>query len=368
MSLVHNDAYNQAVAQCTSINAKPVIIHNDEQQAYWLDRRNELGVNLILGMRCNTTSNRVEWSDGSPVDYEPLNGIDYETQCSSPTPFCVWEMYTDGHWHVAGCDTGKEDFNIFCTAQLEQPAHSGDGCDAFEDDSEDGVCYQIGSTVENWQDAQKTCLNFGADLASIHSDQENSFVRRLAVSKGVRNGLFLGATSSGKGNDFGWIDGTEWDYSNFYAGFPVSGLGNCVAMDTVSSTSGEWVNTDCSTSFSVACVRKPKDHICTNGPWQEGQVITSPGFPFEASIPCFFMFSVDVKKRVELEITFLEANSCCDNLVIYEDYIGDNIIANLTGEISDKVYKTKSSNFMRVSWNPNGGVNVKGLMMTYRAV
>lgn len=79
------------------------------------------------------------------------------------------------------------------------------------------------------------CAKLGANPASIHNsqvylvfvrnatvdNQENSFVRRLAVSKGAVNGLYLGATMSGKGKDFGWVDGTEWDYANFHQGIIV---------------------------------------------------------------------------------------------------------------------------------------------------
>lgn len=129
-----------------------------------------------------------------------------------------------------------------------------------------------------------SCRNFGGDLASIHSlkvflpsfvhfsaiVQENSFVRRLAVSKGAVNGLFLGASVSGKGSSFAWIDGSDWDYDYFYPGncndgrafvmiifkdFPLEGQGECVAMDTL-APAGEWINKNCSASLAFACIRQ----------------------------------------------------------------------------------------------------------------
>ncbi|GMT02985.1 hypothetical protein PENTCL1PPCAC_25159, partial [Pristionchus entomophagus] len=69
-----------------------------------------------------------------------------------------------------------------------------------EDDVDDGVCYQVTEKAENFNNAQITCRNMGAELASIHNLQENSFVRRLAVSKGAVSGVFLGAIASGKDN------------------------------------------------------------------------------------------------------------------------------------------------------------------------
>lgn len=46
--------------------------------------------------------------------------------------------------------------------------------------------------------------------------QENSFIRRLAVSKGSVHGVYIGATAAG--NDLEWNDGSKWDYENFYPG------------------------------------------------------------------------------------------------------------------------------------------------------
>lgn len=40
----------------------------------------------------------------------------------------------------------------------------------------------------------------------------------------------------------------------------MSGLGNCVAMDTQGVT-GEWVNTDCDSKLSVACVRQRESDV-----------------------------------------------------------------------------------------------------------
>ncbi|GMS91322.1 hypothetical protein PENTCL1PPCAC_13497, partial [Pristionchus entomophagus] len=63
--------------------------------------------------------------------------------------------------------------------------------------------------------------------------------------------------------------------------------------------------------------------------------ITTPGFPYNASLFCDFLLSVEEGKKVEVEIILLEANSCCDSLVLYDGYMGGNVIANLTGELSN---------------------------------
>ncbi|GMS90615.1 hypothetical protein PENTCL1PPCAC_12790, partial [Pristionchus entomophagus] len=88
-------------------------------------------------------------------------------------------------------------------------------------------------------------------------------------------------------------------------------------MDT-EVTTDHWANADCSSQQSVACIRKQNysSPSCSVRPWKKGQIIYSPGFPFYASSPCYFLLSVDAGKTVEIEILLLEANYCCDSLIL----------------------------------------------------
>ncbi|GMT07214.1 hypothetical protein PENTCL1PPCAC_29388, partial [Pristionchus entomophagus] len=146
----------------------------------------------------------------------------------------VWSLRSDGYWRYHD-DHQAIVTDVFCSTQLTQPNLHAVECLQFADDNNDGMCYQVGEAAESWLDAQTVCRKLAADLASIHNLQENAFVRRLAVSKGAVNGVFLGASVVENGKDFEWIDGTEWDYNNFEPGFPSAGLGDCLAMDTSSA-------------------------------------------------------------------------------------------------------------------------------------
>ncbi|KAF8367505.1 hypothetical protein PRIPAC_85334 [Pristionchus pacificus] len=171
---------------------------------------------------CNTSTLKWQWTDGSALDFKPPSSVyslALDKDCNSA---CVWMIYgNDGFWGE-WCDTEEKLFDIYCVAELRLPIPSEDGCESFEDDKDDGVCYQ-----------------------------ENSFLRRIAVSKGAVTGMYLGASISGKGDEFSWMDGTKWDYDKFYSGFPINGLGDCIIMDT-GSAGGEWANIDCSTKMAVA--------------------------------------------------------------------------------------------------------------------
>ncbi|KAF8374427.1 hypothetical protein PRIPAC_80856 [Pristionchus pacificus] len=56
--------------------------------------------------------------------------------------------------------------------------------------------------------------------------------------------------------------------------------------------------------------------------WQ----ILSPGFPNTANVSCDWFLAVEPGKKVQMEIVLLEANSCCDSLILYDGYIGAPVI------------------------------------------
>ncbi|GMS90614.1 hypothetical protein PENTCL1PPCAC_12789, partial [Pristionchus entomophagus] len=63
------DMSSTAIAKCGEIQAQPIIIHNEEQQAYWISMT--IMFSLLIGLVCNLTTKKWEWADGSPVDYKP---------------------------------------------------------------------------------------------------------------------------------------------------------------------------------------------------------------------------------------------------------------------------------------------------------
>ncbi|KAF8365993.1 hypothetical protein PRIPAC_83822 [Pristionchus pacificus] len=339
-------AVNTAIHTCEEIDADPIMIHNEEQQQYWTSL-SQKGLELVIAIVCAEGETKWRWTDGTKLDYKPPKGM-YHSVCNGSQKFTT---------------------KIYCTTQVEQPKPSPDGCDAFQDDKDDGICYEVAKVPTDFQEAQRICRSFGGFVASIHNDKENSFIRRVAVSKGATNGVYIGASVAPNGQSVKWLDGSIWNYGNFYSGFPLPGAGECVAMDT-QGTSGQWVNVDCNATQAVACERRQNytDLSCPTGTFTEGDIIYSPGFPFSSNIPCDYLLSVAAGKRISVEVIYLEANSCCDKLVLTENYIGGQVLATLTGEVSNKVYTTSSSNFMRVSWQPQGGWNVMGMMVTFRAV
>ncbi|KAF8367176.1 hypothetical protein PRIPAC_85005, partial [Pristionchus pacificus] len=359
------DLVQRASKTCIDMGGQLIVIHDNEDQLYWIAqyKTNE----ILLGLACNSASSKWEWVDGSLVDYKPHSY--YDALDKSCVKNCAWTLLPTGKWEIR---CGEHDYltvNLYCTAQLTPPpVPSGDGCEDFEVDNDDGVCYQVFPTIIiKWKYAQLLCQSVGANLASIHNSNENAFVRELAVSKGAVNGVFLGANRSIALPHFQWNDRTGWVYENFYPGFPQPDFGDYLVMDV---PTGQWMNMNCGSEMPFTCIREKRSlppPSCRSESYERAGMISSPGYPFNASMPCDYFLKVDAGRKVIAEIITLEANSCCDYLTLYDGYVSGKVIANLTDVVRDETFTTTSTNFMRVSWKPNPGVNVRGFSMTFRS-
>ena len=89
--------------------------------------------------------------------------------------------------------------------------------DICEDDWEyfNGYCYRKVSSCDSWSNGQGTCEALGANLPSIHSQEENVFVQSLHGGEHSWLGLSDKKSEGPEGN-FAWSDGAPFDF-NFWA-------------------------------------------------------------------------------------------------------------------------------------------------------
>ncbi|GMT26455.1 hypothetical protein PFISCL1PPCAC_17752, partial [Pristionchus fissidentatus] len=98
--------------------------------------------------------------------------------------------------------------------------------------------------------------------------------------------------------------------------------------------------------------------------------ITPPGYPHPNK--CWdYTLTAEPDHLVELTIDFVEANKDYDYLTLSERDSGHYPIenGNLTGAIDGPiVFTTTESNIIRVHWNQEGAVNVRGFRMRYKSI
>ncbi|XP_038078467.1 macrophage mannose receptor 1-like [Patiria miniata] len=202
---------------------------------------------MWIGMELDRTTHRYGWVDGWPVlfsawgENEPSGG-DGEG--------CVMTN-ADGRWDDTLCTAQKP---FICKYDSTKPpstvvppkGYCPDGWKAFGQD-----CYMFDPTYTrgSFQDAKVDCEGFGAQLASIHSEQENSFIKDNVAPPTLTYGLWIGLQKGQQGLE--WTDGTPVDFVFWKEGEPNSASEMCVEM--YPKEYGLWNDEQCT---------DPQDYVC----------------------------------------------------------------------------------------------------------
>ena len=135
--------------------------------------------------------------------------------------------------------------------------------DICEDDWEyfNGYCYRKVSSCDSWSNGQGTCEALGANLPSIHSQEENVFVQSL--HGGEHSWLGLSDTKSeGPEGNFAWSDGAPFDF-NFWAQHQPkkSHKQNCVhTLGFLQDHLYKWKDVNCTECHRFTC-KKGKTYL-----------------------------------------------------------------------------------------------------------
>lgn len=121
--------------------------------------------------------------------------------------------------------------------ELDAGTCDGDG----EFPSVDGErCYRVNDDVASWTDARSECLDWGGDLASIESAEEDAFLtERLTIS------VWIGANDREVEGTMRWADGGALSFANWGDGQPddFSAQEDCVEKRIIAG--GTWNDRPC---------------------------------------------------------------------------------------------------------------------------
>ncbi|KAM8834563.1 galactose-specific lectin nattectin-like [Synchiropus picturatus] len=87
-------------------------------------------------------------------------------------------------------------------------------------------CLKFFSAALPWADAQVACVKEGANLASVNSNEEHTFVRGLIrASAGANPRTYIGGNDIFKEGQWMWADGSSFEFPGWLEGEP-NDLGN----------------------------------------------------------------------------------------------------------------------------------------------
>ncbi|XP_034075305.1 ladderlectin-like [Gymnodraco acuticeps] len=118
-----------------------------------------------------------------------------------------------------------------------------------------GRCYKYFNTESTWADAELYCVSQGGNLVSIHSTEEEDFVKFLIKMSDPAEGYtWIGLHDIAKEGRWMWSDGCAAKYLFWYRRQPNnSGRGeDCV----LNNWRGKWNDGPCSSTFPSVCASR----------------------------------------------------------------------------------------------------------------
>ncbi|CAH3104311.1 unnamed protein product [Pocillopora meandrina] len=183
--------------------------------------------------------------------------------------------------------------------------------DICEDDWEyfNGYCYRKVSSCDSWSNGQGTCAALGANLPSIHSQEENVFVQSL--HGGEHSWLGLSDTKSeGPEGNFVWSDGAPFDF-NFWAQHQPkkSHKQNCVhTLGFLQDHLYKWKDVNCTECHRFTC--KKDYNECKDLSFDCPENATCVNRDGTYSCRCPFGFRLDGKNCSDMDECSSESFPC----------------------------------------------------------
>ncbi|XP_072020680.1 macrophage mannose receptor 1-like isoform X2 [Amphiura filiformis] len=231
------DAYEEAFVE--------TLLHSSGGEALWIGLMNdEIGP--------------YKWVNDSPVLYTNWG---HGEPSEKDNEGCVRVKY-NGAWDSTVCDAM---YKPLCKYSLldtpanlpESPGICEEGWKAYG-----RHCYQYNygdDTETSWPEAEFYCNRQGAYVASVHSKQENEWIR-TSLAAGSHDDIWIGLHRTDS-NGFQWQDNTPVAYDNWASNEPTYTWDveheNCVQMYI---SNGQWNDVDCLHRQSYIC-KKPKSLV-----------------------------------------------------------------------------------------------------------
>uniref|UniRef100_UPI0037E74543 lactose-binding lectin l-2-like n=1 Tax=Semicossyphus pulcher TaxID=241346 RepID=UPI0037E74543 len=117
-----------------------------------------------------------------------------------------------------------------------------------------GRCYKYVSTRMSWADAELNCVSQSANLVSIHSLEEQNFVKNLIKNFDPAQGFtWIGLSDLHKEGYWMWSDGSAVDFLYWQVGEPnnAGGHNHCVHKNLGGDL--KWNDHQCSETYPFVC-------------------------------------------------------------------------------------------------------------------
>jgi len=163
-----------------------------------------------------------QWSDGRPFNYTkwkpgfPIPGNTFQ---------CISTDRSNGYFANENCNQPKRFVCKFPQSSFQSCPSCKIGYEMHE-----GFCYKVFHGMITWSDAEAACVQQEAHLVSIHSIEENNFIRDLLLAQPTDSSpdvcddgpwVWIGIWDPLQNLNVTWTDGTSVTFTNWALDHPI---------------------------------------------------------------------------------------------------------------------------------------------------
>ncbi|MEE2788356.1 MAG: lectin-like protein [Myxococcota bacterium] len=228
-------------------------------------------------LRCDAEGNRVclnalgDLVESGAPDVEICNGIDDD--CDETIDDVVPDAGDQCTIGVPNCDAGSTFQCEVETEQLVCDQRLAENCQC-EPVANGPHQYWLCRTPQTWENAQRICEFYGADLVTINAQLENTFVDTIRNQNGIPS-VFIGANDRGEEGILRWATGdvigqvtvnggqvmlNAFGYTNFGNRQPDNWMNREDCVEMWADGAGTWNDVNCTNALPAVCeARCPDD-------------------------------------------------------------------------------------------------------------
>uniref|UniRef100_A0A8C5T8B6 C-type lectin domain-containing protein n=1 Tax=Malurus cyaneus samueli TaxID=2593467 RepID=A0A8C5T8B6_9PASS len=318
---IHRDpkTWEDALSSCKEQGGDLASVHNIAEHSFLVS---QLGYKptdeLWLGLNDLKAQFYFEWSDGTPVTFTMW-------QRGHPTyrshlDDCTAMKGQDGYWATDACN---KQLGYICK---KKPSPQSSEKDTIDDPGcqkgwrrYDLHCYLVGSALLTFSEANKTCEQSKAYLATVESRNEQTFLISLMGLRSEKY-FWIGLSDTEERGNFRWTNGEIPHFTHWNTAMPGKEQG-CVVMGN-GIAAGLWDVVSCEKTSNYLCKQRAEGVPPPAPPGQVPVVTCAQGWdrtPRADSCVKFFMREGSQKK------SWFEAEEFCREL-------GGNLISINTRE------------------------------------
>nr|XP_014124972.1 macrophage mannose receptor 1 [Zonotrichia albicollis] len=274
---VHRDpkTWEDALSSCKKQDGDLASIHNIAEYSFLVS---QLGYKpteeLWLGLNDLKTHFYFEWSDGTPVTFTKWQRR-HPTHTSG-AEHCASMKGQDGYWANDACN---RQLGYICK---KKPSSQSSEKETIEDlGCQKGWkrygfhCYLVGSALLTFSEANKTCEQSKAYLATVESRNEQTFLISLT---GLRSEeyFWIGLSDTEERGSFRWTNGETAHFTHWNTAMPGKEQG-CVVMGT-GIAAGLWDVVSCEKTWNYLCKQRAAGAPPPAPPEQVPAAACAPGW------------------------------------------------------------------------------------------